>query len=460
MNYSEIVPGSPNLCFISQTIYSRFKRHFTHWLGAALLMFAGTAYADHTTEHDVQSLKGGLGAIEQRLWDCENGVGGACPGTTGPQGTAGTDGVDGLAGAQGPAGPQGSAGTDGTDGLAGAPGANGLAGTDGLAGAQGPAGPQGSAGADGTDGTDGLAGADGVDGAQGPEGPPGIDFDPFVIQALVKEAVAEFAAERQTRNPDFTDNNFQVGKIWINTTTPQAFILLINDSNGAAWRPVTSFYQLGDRGPAGGVVFSIDDSGLHGYEVTPMRVLPDTKWGCNSQSVGMTSRDYGSGPDNTLMMLDSCSPGEVSIATVAREFTINGLLGWVIPSPIEINRIYHGVPCNVDLFARNYCSPEELFGYRQLIASLLIHPYGQNEGSAIHAYWTSHEVDASHAEIAVSAAGGPPGGGGSRVGPQPKESILANGLGGVDGFCEPEVLDSRGYRLCDPIIHLVLVRPF
>ena len=55
-------------------------------VSAVLLMFAGTAYADHTIDHEVQNLKGGVGALEQRLWDCENGIGGACPGTTGPAG--------------------------------------------------------------------------------------------------------------------------------------------------------------------------------------------------------------------------------------------------------------------------------------------------------------------------------------------------------------------------------------
>ena len=89
----------------------------------------GPAFAEHDIEHIVQNLKGGLGALEERVWDCEHGIGGACPGTTGPQGDAGPQGpagpqgAGGLAGATGAAGPAGEAGATGATGPAGAPGA-------------------------------------------------------------------------------------------------------------------------------------------------------------------------------------------------------------------------------------------------------------------------------------------------------------------------------------------------
>ena len=46
------------------------------FLGPALALFLGSAfingsaYADHTTEHVVENLKGGLGALELRVWNC------------------------------------------------------------------------------------------------------------------------------------------------------------------------------------------------------------------------------------------------------------------------------------------------------------------------------------------------------------------------------------------------------
>ena len=50
---------------------------------ALLTAIAGPAYADHDIDHVVQNLKGGLGAVEQRVWDLEQG------GAVGPTGPAG-----------------------------------------------------------------------------------------------------------------------------------------------------------------------------------------------------------------------------------------------------------------------------------------------------------------------------------------------------------------------------------
>ncbi|WP_332821275.1 hypothetical protein, partial [Pseudomonas sp.] len=58
----------------------------TALLSAVLFGLSTPALADHDVEHVVTNLKGGLGALEQRVWDCEHGVGGACPGTKGDTG--------------------------------------------------------------------------------------------------------------------------------------------------------------------------------------------------------------------------------------------------------------------------------------------------------------------------------------------------------------------------------------
>ena len=96
---------------------------------ALLTGISGSAFADHTTEHVVQNLKGGLSAVEQRVWDLEQA--GAVVGPTGPTG------------AQGPAGATGLTGPIGLPGGAGATGPQGPIGLPGGAGATGPQGPQG-----------------------------------------------------------------------------------------------------------------------------------------------------------------------------------------------------------------------------------------------------------------------------------------------------------------------------
>lgn len=91
-------------------------------VASAAMIFAGiasmtsSAYADHTMDHVVENLKGGLGALELRVWNCETGFGDTCPGNTGPTGPIGPTG---LTGATGPIGPTGATGETGAEGPAG-----------------------------------------------------------------------------------------------------------------------------------------------------------------------------------------------------------------------------------------------------------------------------------------------------------------------------------------------------
>ena len=137
---------------------------------AAVISLGGApAYADHDTEHVVENLKGGLGALEQRVWDCEHGIGGACPGTTGPQGPAGPQGPIGVTGPTGEAGPQGIQGIAGNVGATGAKGDKGATGEAGPQGIQGITGNAGDKGDKGDAGPQGIQGLAGNDGATGPE---------------------------------------------------------------------------------------------------------------------------------------------------------------------------------------------------------------------------------------------------------------------------------------------------
>jgi hypothetical protein len=138
--------------------------------------------ADHDPEHSIANLKGGLGALEQRVWDCERGIGGKCPGTkgdTGSQGETGATGAQGPQGEVGPTGPQGETGAQGPQGETGPTGAQGPqgevgpTGPQGETGAQGPQGETGPTGAQGPQGEVGATGPQGETGAQGPQGETG-----------------------------------------------------------------------------------------------------------------------------------------------------------------------------------------------------------------------------------------------------------------------------------------------
>ena len=166
-----IASRSLNYTFMPRAIHSRFKQYLGFWVATLLLlMFAGTAYADHDISHVVQNMKGGLSAIEQRLWDCEHGNPVTCPGTKGDKGDTG---ADGLAGETGPKGDTGDTGPQGSQGEQGAGGAKGDTGAAGATGATGPQGIQGIAGNDGIDGAKGDKGDTGDIGPQGPAGSGG-----------------------------------------------------------------------------------------------------------------------------------------------------------------------------------------------------------------------------------------------------------------------------------------------
>ena len=123
----------------------------------------------------INSLAGGLPALEARVTELENG------GVQGPQGEQGPIGPQGIQGEVGPAGATGATGPAGADG---AVGPQGIQGEVGPVGATGPAGPQGEQGLVGPVGpkgemgpvgSQGPAGADGAVGATGPQGPAGTD---------------------------------------------------------------------------------------------------------------------------------------------------------------------------------------------------------------------------------------------------------------------------------------------
>ncbi|MCG4452162.1 collagen-like protein [Pseudomonas sp. MMS21-TM103] len=109
----------------------------TALLSAVLFGLSTPTLADHTVEHVVTNLKGGLGALEQRVWDCEHGIGGACPGTKGEKGDTGEQGIQGE---------KGDTGEQGIQGIQGKKGDTGEQGIQGIQGEKGDTGPEGPTG--------------------------------------------------------------------------------------------------------------------------------------------------------------------------------------------------------------------------------------------------------------------------------------------------------------------------
>ncbi len=67
----------------------------------------------------------------------------------------------------------------------------------------------------------------------------------------------------------------------------------------------TPNYNIGDKGPAGGVIFHVIENGLHGMEAAPTD-LPSSIWGFYGKSLsGVTAKEVGVGKANTAAIVAS-----------------------------------------------------------------------------------------------------------------------------------------------------------
>ena len=198
------------------------------------------------------------------------------------------------------------------------------AGNKGPVGAQGPqgaSGPQGSKGASGVKGVQGPIGSNGIQGIQGLPGLAGGVQLPLNVTAGIQ---------------------YWNGAAWINIPagSPNTSLTFCNNkpiwaSNGC---PNVTVYALGDRGPAGGIVFSLSDvTGLHGLEAAPVDQSTGIKWGCNGTLVG-TATAVGTGKANTAAIKTKCGAG--TAAQIATSYSLNGFKDWYLPSKDELNLLY------------------------------------------------------------------------------------------------------------------------
>ncbi|PKG92855.1 hypothetical protein CXF95_28105 [Paraglaciecola sp. MB-3u-78] len=266
------------------------------------------------------------GPVGKNGADGADGADGAV-GATGKDGPVGKNGADGADGADGAVGADGNDGTNGTNGAVGATGKdgkdgpvgkNGADGADGAVGATGKDGPVGKNGADGADGADGAVGAtgkDGPDGKNGADGADGIMYD------------GAFEGDMQYWN----------GNAWMMITAPTENAGSLSFCDGQpTWTqggcPV--YYEIGDQGPAGGIVFYVSNEGLNGLEAAPADQVA-TQWGCYGTSIsGANGTAVGTGEQNTADIIAGCD--ETTAASVASAYGP----GWYLPSIDEATLLY------------------------------------------------------------------------------------------------------------------------
>jgi hypothetical protein len=96
-------------------------------------------------------------------------------------------------------------------------------------------------------------------------------------------------------------------------------------------------YAVGGTGPNGGIIFYLDDTGIHGLEAATADASDASSgvhWGCMTKLVGGigtgTGTGLGTGQENTNLINSKC-PTLPTAASVAAGYN-NGSSGWYLPS--------------------------------------------------------------------------------------------------------------------------------
>ena len=101
--------------------------------------------------------------------------------------------------------------------------------------------------------------------------------------------------------------------------------------------PQWTEYQIGDEGPAGGIVFHV--SGCGGLEAAPM-IIQSAPWGCSGTEInGADGTSVGTGAQNTADILANCPETGIA-AEIAANYELNGYKDWFLPSIDELSLLY------------------------------------------------------------------------------------------------------------------------
>jgi hypothetical protein len=151
-------------------------------------------------------------------------------------------------------------------------------------------------------------------------------------------------------------------------------------------------YEIGDRGPAGGIVFHITDDGAHGYEMAPQD-QGIKSWGCPGINVGgADGRAIGDGAENTKNIIgwykERCFGAFA--ATVSSGYELNGKGDWFLPSIDSLVAMSKVISpgSTTDLVASSYWSSSQMVGIDGFFAARYLSqarsgPYRPNSGSKI-----------------------------------------------------------------------------
>jgi hypothetical protein len=99
-----------------------------------------------------------------------------------------------------------------------------------------------------------------------------------------------------------------------------------------------SIYTIGQN-YGGGIIFYIDETGMHGLIAATADQSTNIYWGCAGTLTGASGTAIGTGQANTTAIVNACS--EASAARICDNLTLNGYDDWFLPSIDELYEMYY-----------------------------------------------------------------------------------------------------------------------
>ena len=161
---------------------------------------------------------------------------------------------------------------------------------------------------------------------------------------VVENIKVNFTATTAPGVGNDVNGGYSVGSVWINTNTAnkQVYVLVDATSGAAVWKEIQLTYDIGDTGPAGGIVFYVYNGGRHGLEAAPGDQDGGTgaAWGCYGTDItDAVNTTTGSGAQNTAAILAGCADVGTA-AQLVDAFALNGYTDWFLPSKDELRALY------------------------------------------------------------------------------------------------------------------------
>jgi len=107
-------------------------------------------------------------------------------------------------------------------------------------------------------------------------------------------------------------------------------------------------YEIGETGPAGGIVYHVTDGGLHGLEASHEDQGASAEWGCLGTDVNFVENlatddavDPNSGAHNTLLIRIACGGATAAAVAGSYEGPNGKTTNWYLPNKEELDLLYN-----------------------------------------------------------------------------------------------------------------------